>query len=97
MPQSVKKGGPVSAPLAGPPPGFQRFVMVFDVSDTWIADGFDPDDEGAQRMIEARLPHARGTEVRGAMLTRPPRDEVARLMGYKDDAERIAYGNWGRK
>ena len=78
---------------AGPPPGFQRWVLVWDVADRWVADGFDPDDQAALEILAGRLGFANvDRELRAGVARAPDREVVAKLMGYKSAADRASRG-----
>lgn len=73
-------------------PGFQRWVVAFEVADILVGDGFDPDDDTVRTMLTEHLPYANISTELGVceVIAQPNRDIVAQLQGYKDAAERKA-------
>lgn len=73
-------------------PGFQRWVVAFEVADILVGDGFDPDDDDVLKMLSEWLPYANVSTELGIceVIAQPNRDVVAQLQGYKDAAERKA-------
>lgn len=66
--------------LTDPPRGpYLRWVVEFEVHPLWVQDGFDLDDDDAERMIQTRLSHAHGYEVRAKVLSAPPARRIRRL------------------
>lgn len=59
-----------------------KFICEFEVDETWVADGFNPDDEDAHSMIAHRLPHATGGEIKGRVLVPIDQEKAAKIMGY---------------
>jgi len=68
---------------------FFKWTVEFSVAETWVEDGFDPDDEDALNMLAHRLPYANiGQELRAKVIKRPERNAVARMQGFKSAADR---------
>lgn len=66
-----------------------RWVVEIEVSSTWVGDGFDLTDIRANDMLARELGLAdAATELRAKVLEAPPADEIAKEMGYPDDAAR---------
>ena len=81
------------AAASSPDPGYQRWVIAFDVAECWVEDGFDPDDSGALDMLANRLGMAHvGNDQRAKVVQAPDREVVAKLMGYKSAADRASRG-----
>ena len=49
-------------------PKTMKFTAEFEIDEVWVADGFKPDDEWAQDIIENALPFAHSHEVAGRIL-----------------------------
>lgn len=60
-----------------------KWVVEFEVDETWVEDGFDLTDERALDIIRDALPYAYEFEVGAKVLSAPPADEVAHAMGYE--------------
>lgn len=74
------------------------FIAEFQVDASWVADGFNPDDEDALSMLAHRLPHANiGAELKARVLVPVDQKKAAKLMGYASleemNAEREKEGN----
>lgn len=65
-----------------------RWVVAFEVEETWVADGFDLTDNRAHAMVANDLRYAYGHELRGEVLTRPRREDVNVAQGAKPNAKR---------
>ena len=63
----------------------RRFVWVveFEVSETWVADGFDLDDERAETMLQTDLAYARSDEIGARVIRAPAPTEIRKAQGYK--------------
>lgn len=71
----------------------QRWVIEVNVADEWVADGIDlAEDDGVQldRLLAEAYPYLSSSEVKGKVLEAPPADDIARLQGYADAADRSA-------
>lgn len=73
-----------------------KWVIEFTVDETWVADGFDPDDEQAQAMLARTLTAAYNDELGAKVLKRPKDLDIAKAQGYRTVA---AYrkANWKGK
>jgi len=58
------------------------WTMRIGVSATWVADGFDLDDDRAHDMLSHHLPHAFGHELHAEVLHAPDPREVAGEQGF---------------
>lgn len=61
--------------------GFFRWTVEIEVHETWVADGFNLDDDRAHEMMTRELSHAYGHEVRARVLSAPPADAIAKAQG----------------
>lgn len=59
-----------------------KFLVEFEVDESWVADGFNPDDERAKSMLAHTLPHAHGSELKARVLIPIDQEKAAKLMGY---------------
>lgn len=71
------------------PDKFYWWTVRLGVNATWVADGFDLDDDRAHDMLCHHLPHAMGTELCAEVLHAPNPAEVAGEQGFKtvEDAD----------
>ena len=61
-----------------------KWVVEFEVTEAWVADGFNLSEEKAKNMLANCLPFAYGTEL-SAKIKKAPSEKSIRLMqGYKD-------------
>lgn len=73
-----------------------KWTVEIQVHRTWVEDGFELTNESAKEMIENRLSHATGAETKARVLSGPEPDEIAKVQGYKDaaDRKRKESGDW---
>lgn len=68
-----------------------KWTIEIAIDETWVADGFDiNDDEAVQQMMARLLPHAYGHELGGKLIKRPPDEVVAKLQGYRTVEDYLA-------
>lgn len=67
------------------PNTFYEWTVKFRVSATWIADGFDLDDERALRMLQGDLAYAYGRELDAKVIKAPDPQHIAWEQGYDRD------------
>lgn len=65
-----------------------KWVVEIEVADTWVADGFDLDDDRAHKMLAEHLPYAYGHELKARVLKAPDPDAIAKEQGYSCAAQR---------
>lgn len=70
-----------------PKPRFFKWIVEFEISDNWIADGFDLGDGRAKDIIENALPFAYGHETKAKVLQAPSHIAIMREQGYKSVLE----------
>ena len=63
------------------------WLVAFTIDETWVADGFEIDDERAQSMIESACPFACGHEVRGRVVKSPPASAIKAVQSGYDEVE----------
>lgn len=65
------------------PDKFYTWTVELSVSATWVADGFNlaDEDDVAALLLEGRLSHACGAEVKGKIVSAPPAAEIAAEQG----------------
>ena len=82
--ENIPKGTPtIKDGRSEPNPNkFYWWTVRFGVSATWVADGFDMDDDRALQMLAEHLSYAQGHELRGEVLHAPDPREVAGEQGY---------------
>lgn len=67
------------------------WIVRLEVCGTWVADGFELDDDRALDMLAHDLTLANiGDELGARVIAAPPVDLVARTQGYRDAADREA-------
>ena len=79
------------------------WIVRFEVSGTWVADGFDLDHQRALDMLSHNLGYANiGTELNARVIAAPPPELIAKTQGQGTvaapidyDAEREAWVNSG--
>ncbi len=60
----------------------QKWTIEIEVDDTWVADGFDMDDERAHIMLHEHLPWARDHELEARVTKAPNPNVIRKLQGY---------------
>lgn len=67
-----------------------KWTVVFEVDESWVADGFDLDDERALEMLSGDLSWADDEEL-GAKVIKAPRPEaIMRARGYTEKQIELA-------
>lgn len=64
-----------------------KWTIEIEVDETWVADGFNPNDGWVQDMMMDRLSWANGSEVGGRIVKAPDQEKVAHLQGYESAAQ----------
>jgi hypothetical protein len=64
-------------------PKFYKWTVQIEVSENWIEDGFDLDEERLQAMVLSDLSFAYSSEVRVKILKSPSPEAIAKAQGYK--------------
>jgi len=59
-----------------------KFTVEFEIDESWVADGFNPDDDQAKEMLARRLAYAQGHEMRARVIKPIDQSRAAKLMGY---------------
>ena len=59
-----------------------KWTVVFEIDETWVADGFDLTDERAQDIIAHALPYAYGHELGAKVIDAPDPNDIRRAQGY---------------
>lgn len=67
---------------------FYKWTVEFEVSSTWVEDGFDLTDDRALSMLAHDLRYARGDELRARVTQAPSAKDIRREQGYTDDTKR---------
>lgn len=62
--------------------GDYRWTVVYAVDPTWVADGFDLDDERALAMLEGDLTWATEGELAAKVIHAPNADRIRKEQGY---------------
>jgi len=63
-----------------------KWVVEFEVSETWVEDGFDMTDERAHMMIQKDLAYAYPSETSAKVIKAPKRADILRMQGYSEEA-----------
>ena len=61
-----------------------KWVVEFEVSEDWIADGFNLDQNRATDMIATALPFANSTEFKATILKAPFATLINKIQGYAE-------------
>jgi energy-converting hydrogenase A subunit M len=59
-----------------------KWVVEFEVTETWVEDGFNIDEDRAQDMLANALPHAYGYELKAKVLKAPDAKLIRKTQGY---------------
>jgi hypothetical protein len=75
-----------------------KWTVEIQVHRTWVEDGFKLTNERAKSIIEHALPYSNGAETKARVLSGPDADEIAKVQGYKDaaDRKRKESGDWSK-
>jgi hypothetical protein len=65
-----------------------KWIVEFEVDESWVADGFELTNERASDMMSEALPYAYGPEHSARVLHAPEPDLIATIQGYKSAADR---------
>lgn len=60
-----------------------KWTLELEVDETWVADGFDLDNDRALMMLAQYFPYAYGSELGAKVIKAPDPDEIARAQGYE--------------
>lgn len=66
-----------------------KWVVEIQVKQSWIADGFNMDNERAHDMLAHTLPGAYGYELRAKVIAAPPLEEILRKQGYTGESLKV--------
>lgn len=64
-----------------------RWVVEFEVDESWVADGFNLTDESAKDMIENTLPYSYGFETTAKVIQAPDPHEIMKVQGEEEKVE----------
>jgi hypothetical protein len=59
-----------------------KWVVEFEVTETWVADGFNITDQKAMSMMEKALPFASGAEFKAKVIKAPAAKLIRITQGY---------------
>ena len=59
-----------------------KWVVEFEVSENWVEDGFNIDQDRATDIIANALPFANGTEIKATVLKAPSPTLIKKTQGY---------------
>jgi hypothetical protein len=59
-----------------------KWVVEFEVTETWVADGFNITNQKAMGMMEEALPFASGAEFKATVLKAPDAKLIRKTQGY---------------
>jgi hypothetical protein len=59
-----------------------KWVVEFEVTENWVEDGFNIDENRAQDMLVNALPHAYGYELKTKVLKAPDAKLIRKTQGY---------------
>ena len=61
-----------------------KWVVEFEVDESWVADGFDLTNDRAHDMLCSTLPYAYGFELKARVLKAPELAHIMRKQGYTE-------------
>lgn len=64
---------------------WHKWVVEFQVEQTWVEDGFDLTDERAKRMLAYDLQSAYGSELKAKVIDAPQPEVIAKAQGYEGE------------
>lgn len=70
-----------------------KWVVEITIDETWVADGFDPDDQQMHNALQTALPYARSDEIHVHVKKRPADRDIAKAQGYQSIRE-YRNANW---
>lgn len=59
-----------------------KWVVEFEVDETWVADGFNLTDERAHLMIQKDLAYSYPSETSAKVIKAPKMEEIMEVQGY---------------
>jgi hypothetical protein len=59
-----------------------KWVVEFEVTENWVADGFNITDKKAMSMMENALPFASGAEFKAKVTSSPDAKLIRKTQGY---------------
>jgi hypothetical protein len=59
-----------------------KWTVEFEVSETWVEDGFNIDQDRATDIIANALPYANGAEFKATVLKAPTEKTIRKAQGY---------------
>lgn len=59
-----------------------KWTVEFSVDESWVADGFDLDDDRAKEMLSGDLRYAYGNELDAKVIKKPSAKRIAKVQGY---------------
>ena len=59
-----------------------KWTVEFEVTETWVADGFNITDNKAMSMMEEALPFASGAEFKAKVIKAPDSKLIRQTQGY---------------
>ena len=71
-----------------------KWVVEFEVDESWVADGYDPDDEQMKEMLAQRLSGAYNHEIDAKIIKRPTDKSIVKAQGYGTAVEEYKFRNW---
>jgi hypothetical protein len=65
-------------------PEFFTWTVKLSVHKSWVADGFNLDDDRAHDMLANDLQSARGHELKAQVIATPDPEQIAKVQGYEN-------------
>lgn len=59
-----------------------KWIVEFEVTETWVEDGFNIDKDRAQDMLANALPYAYGYELKANVIKAPNSKLIKKTQGY---------------
>jgi hypothetical protein len=61
-----------------------KWIVEFEVAETWVEDGFDINQDRANEIIADALPFANDSEIKATVLQAPDAKLIRKTQGYTD-------------
>jgi hypothetical protein len=59
-----------------------KWTIEFEVTESWVEDGFEITEERALDMLANALPYAYGSELKAKVVKAPAKDLIRKTQGY---------------
>lgn len=73
----------------------KTWIIKLEVSDTWVADGFEFGERAAESLAEVLVPEAREGEVRVTVLDKPETHDIRVTQGFQSPDSKVRVNGYG--